>query len=75
MSIQLTCPHCGIRPVEEWLYGEWPRPPEHLTDPNEIDIDRAFMITNTHGPKDERWFHAAGCRRWYTIHRDTTKDV
>ena len=32
------------------------------------------MIGNTEGDDRERWFHAGGCRRWYTIERDTTLD-
>jgi sarcosine oxidase delta subunit len=23
----------------------------------------------------ERWFHAAGCRRWVTVRRDTITDT
>jgi sarcosine oxidase delta subunit len=23
----------------------------------------------------ERWFHAAGCRRWLSVHRDTSTDT
>ena len=27
MVLRLACPHCGPRPVEEWIYGEAPDPP------------------------------------------------
>lgn len=74
MVLLLRCPHCGARPVGEWVYGEMPDPPDDLTDPDERDLDRGFMIANTEGVKVERWFHAGGCRRWQTIRRDTTLD-
>ncbi len=74
MVLRLACPHCGPRPVTEWVYAEAPDPPDHLTDPDERDVDRGFMIGNTEGANQERWFHAGGCRRWHTIRRDTTLD-
>ena len=33
------------------------------------------MFENPAGVTTERWFHAAGCRRWLTIRRDTTTDT
>ena len=33
------------------------------------------MFENPDGPTTERWFHAAGCRRWLTVRRDTTTDT
>ncbi len=74
MVLRLTCPLCGARPMEEWVYGEIPDPPDWLDDPDERDVDRAYMVGNIEGRKEERWFHTAGCRRWYTISRDTTRD-
>ncbi len=75
MSLKLTCPHCGTRPVEEFTYGEIPRVPEALTDPDERDIDRAFMLTNPEGETTEAWFHVYGCRRWMKVARDTRADL
>ncbi|WP_420612578.1 sarcosine oxidase subunit delta [Candidatus Spongiisocius sp.] len=74
MVLRLACPHCGPRPVEEWVYGEVPDPPDYLTGADERDVDRGFMMGNTEGVKVERWFHSGGCRRWQTITRDTTLD-
>lgn len=74
MSLRLPCPHCGTRPLEEFLYGEILSPPEHLTDPDARDVDRAFMHDNVEGPVEERWFHTFGCRRWLTLRRDTGID-
>ena len=75
MSIEIHCPNCGHRPIEEFLYGEVPIVPESIVDPDERDLDRAFMHENTEGPIVERWFHAYGCRRWVTVERDTRTDV
>jgi sarcosine oxidase subunit delta len=74
MSIEIHCPNCGHRPIEEFFYGEIPRVPETIADPNERDLDRAFMHDNAEGPVVERWFHAYGCRRWTTVERDTRTD-
>ncbi|MEZ5316716.1 MAG: sarcosine oxidase subunit delta [Vicinamibacterales bacterium] len=67
----IPCPHCGARPVEEFVYGEVPTPPDTLTDADARDVDRAFMRSNLDGPVVERWFHVGGCRRWVTLRRDT----
>ena len=74
MSIQLTCPHCGERPLEEFLFGEIPVVPDSITGAEERDFDRAFMRGNPEGPVAERWFHAMGCRRWFSVRRDTRDD-
>ena len=75
MSLEIDCPHCGPRPLEEFLHGEIPIVPDALTDPDARDVDRAFLRTNPEGPNVERWFHAAGCRRWLTLSRDTRTDA
>jgi len=72
----LTCPNCGRRPVDEFSYGgEVPAVPDGITDPDERDVDLVWMWGNVDGPTTERWFHAAGCRRWTTVKRDTSLDV
>ena len=71
MSLQIPCPHCGTRPVQEFEYGEIPIIPGSLTDPDERDLDRAFMLNNVEGIQTEAWFHLYGCRRWIKIQRDT----
>ncbi len=72
--LYLTCPNCGRRTVEEFRYGEIPAIPESITDPDARDLDRGFMRTNPFGPSVERWFHDYGCRRWFTVTRDTSTD-
>ena len=74
MSVRLDCPHCGARPLEEFLYGEILGVPDSITEADARDLDRAFMHDNLEGPVTERWFHAFGCRRWMTVRRDTGTD-
>ena len=74
MSIQISCPTCGRRPIEEFVYGEIPVVPESIVDADARDLDRAFMRANPEGPQVERWFHLYGCRRWLTVQRDTRTD-
>lgn len=74
MNIHLPCPHCGPRPIQEFVYGEIPAVPDTITDPDARDLDRAFMRKNPEGPTVERWFHTYGCRRWLTLRRDTRTD-
>ena len=75
MSIRIPCPHCGERPLQEFVLGEIPEVPDSITDPEERAFDRAFMHGNVAGPVTERWFHVYGCRRWVTVRRDTRDDA
>ena len=74
MSINIPCPHCGLRPVEEFVYGEIPVVPEEIMGDDARDLDRAFMLNNSEGVQMEAWFHSYGCRRWLKIQRDTRTD-
>jgi sarcosine oxidase subunit delta len=74
MSINIPCPNCGLRPVEEFVYGEIPVVPDDIMGDDERDLDRAFMLNNPEGVQEEAWFHSYGCRRWLRIRRDTRTD-
>ncbi len=74
MSMQITCPFCGDRPLQEFAYGEVYDIPESITDPDERNLDRAFFYNNVEGVQREAWFHSYGCRRWIYIQRDTIDD-
>jgi heterotetrameric sarcosine oxidase delta subunit len=74
MSIRIPCNHCGDRPIEEYLYGEIFDVPDEIHDPDDRDLDRGFMHSNTQGPVTEAWFHLFGCRRWVRVTRDTRTD-
>ncbi|MEM7111090.1 MAG: sarcosine oxidase subunit delta [Chloroflexota bacterium] len=74
MSININCPHCGRRPIEEFVYGEIPVVPDEITGVDERDLDRAYMLNNPEGVSIEAWFHVYGCRRWVRLKRDTRTD-
>lgn len=76
MALMIQCPNCGRRPFTEFVCsGELPEHTGHATtpgtDPMEADFERVWLRRNAAGPQTERWFHAAGCRRWVTVTRDT----
>jgi len=72
---ELDCPRCGRRPLDEFTFGGERRAvPDWLTDPDERDVDEVWVFENPAGVATERGFHAAGCRRWLTVRRDTSVD-
>ena len=72
---ELDCPRCGRRPLDEFTFGGERRGvPDWLTDPDDRDFDEVWVFENPAGVATERWFHAAGCRRWLTVRRDTAVD-
>lgn len=70
----IDCPNCGARSIEEFRYGEIPTVPESIVEQAARDLDRGFMRSNPEGVTIERWFHEYGCRRWFTVRRDTRTD-
>jgi sarcosine oxidase subunit delta len=74
VGLQIPCPHCGLREFSEFGFGGEVRElesPGLERDFAERDFDRVYLNHNAPGPQRERWFHAYGCRRWFTITRDT----
>lgn len=70
----ISCPWCGPREETEFRCGgeaHIARPP----DPSSLDdaawADFLFIRSNPKGLFQERWVHAAGCRRWFNAVRDT----
>ena len=70
----IRCPWCGDRNETEFHYGgqaHVPYPP----DPHALDDQQwgryLFVRDNPSGEFTERWSHSAGCRRWFTIRRNT----
>lgn len=61
----------GYRPVSEFSYGGEVRPLLSPDAPDEEAIAHLWLRRNIDGVQRERWFHAYGTRRWYTIVRDT----
>lgn len=73
----IPCPWCGNRDESEFKYGG----EAHITRPADPDAlsdaewaDYLFLRKNTKGPFLERWVHAAGCRRWFNVARDTVSN-
>lgn len=70
----IPCPWCGPRNETEFHYGgqadvAYPAEPSAVSD---VDWSRfLFYRANPQGAFTERWNHQAGCRRWFTITRDT----
>ncbi len=70
----IDCPWCGPREEVEFHCGgqahiERPADPAKLSDEQWADF--LFMRDNPKGAFAERWMHAAGCRRWFNVRRDT----
>ncbi|GHD13090.1 sarcosine oxidase subunit delta [Tianweitania populi] len=71
MASLISCPHCGSRPKEEFEIkgAALPRPAPDA--PQSEWFDHVFLRENPRGRYDEYWHHAAGCRRWLVVTRDT----
>ena len=70
----IECPWCGPREEVEFSYGgqaavAYPEDPAALDDVQWASY--VFFRDNPKGRFEERWSHAAGCRRWFTAVRDT----
>ena len=74
--LSISCPNCGPRSVEEYRFGgEFPTVPDSVTDPEARNVDYVWFFDNVEGTAKERWFHDGGCRRWFTVARDTIADA
>lgn len=76
--MRIPCPCCGPRAMAEFSYGgaalERPAAPPALAPAAAADPawnDYVYRRDNPAGAHREFWFHAAGCRRWFAITRDT----
>lgn len=70
----IDCPWCGPRDEVEFRYGgeahiARPADPSALSDEQWSEF--LFIRNNPKGVFRERWVHAAGCRRWFNVMRDT----
>jgi heterotetrameric sarcosine oxidase delta subunit len=70
--ILIPCPHCGPRNSNEFRHsGELkPRPDVTTVTPQEWR-DYLYIHRNPSGWTTETWYHAAGCRRFFTLTRHT----
>lgn len=72
--LKIKCPYCGVRNETEFAYGGEadkvrPQDPYALTD--EQWADYLYMQKNTCGELAELWYHNQGCRRWFSLTRNT----
>ena len=70
----IRCPWCGEREEAEFSYGgeagiAYPADPAALDD--EQWAQWLFFRDNPKGAFAERWVHTHGCRRWFSVVRDT----
>jgi len=77
MASLITCPHCGVRPKEEFTIrgdaGPMRPAPEAAF---EVWDAYVHLRDNVRGVMAEHWQHSGGCRRWLVVERDTfTHDV
>ena len=72
MASLISCPHCGVRPKEEFTI----RGDASLARPAaDADAgtwyDYVYLRDNPRGRHKEYWHHSSGCRRWLIVERDT----
>ena len=72
--MRLTCPYCGERDLQEFVYlgdATVRRPDPGAPDALQAFHDYVYLRDNPAGPHREYWHHAAGCRAWLVVTRDT----
>ena len=73
----IPCPFCGPRDETEFRYGAESgvaMPAEEQAKDDAAWGEWVFVRSNPKGPLDERWYHAHGCRRWFSLRRNTATD-
>jgi sarcosine oxidase subunit delta len=72
--MRITCPFCADRDVSEFAYfgdANVQRPSPQSADALHRFTQEVYLRDNPAGPHDELWYHAAGCRSWVRVRRDT----
>ena len=70
--ILVPCPYCGARNASEFNWkGELRRRPDPSTATPAQWRNYLYMRRNVAGWSTERWFHRAGCFRYFTLERNT----
>lgn len=71
MSFLLTCPSCGPRDVNEFVFaGEVTVRPAKAPSLRELSA-YVYFRRNVAGVQREWWFHRFGCEQWFQAERDT----
>ena len=67
MASLITCPHCGVRPKEEFSIRGDAGPLRPQPEAKFAAWDAyVHLRDNVRGVMDEHWQHVGGCRRWLT---------
>ena len=67
----INCPHCGVRPVEEFTFNGDASIERPRTDDLGAWHGYTYLRNNPKGRFDEYAHHSSGCRAWLVITRDT----
>jgi len=69
----IPCPCCGTRERGEFDYGGDADVPVLAAPEADMaaEYQRLYLRANPRGLHREYWYHAAGCRRWFVLARDT----
>jgi sarcosine oxidase subunit delta len=70
MASLIHCPHCGVRPKEEFAI----RGDATIVRPSPAASDAEWhryvhIRDNPRGRYQEHWHHMGGCRRWLVVDR------
>lgn len=72
----IECPHCGPRDSGEFfMRGEATGPRPTYADGQDAFAAYVYDRANLAGMQREHWYHAAGCRSWLVVERDTRSHV
>ncbi|NUR85988.1 MAG: sarcosine oxidase subunit delta [Nonomuraea sp.] len=69
--LSIECPFCGPRDENEFRYGGQAGIAYREFSGDDDLAEYLFMRDNPKGWFRERWFHAHGCRTWFTLERHT----
>lgn len=71
MASLITCPHCGVRPKEEFSIRGDAVPVRPAPNASDETWNRyVFVRDNPKGVIREYWHHVSGCRRYLVVERD-----
>jgi sarcosine oxidase subunit delta len=72
--MRISCPHCGARPHDEFVYygdARMQRPNAAADGAEPAYFEYVYLRDNPAGPHRELWFHQGGCHEWLVVERDT----
>lgn len=67
--MQITCPHCGPRAQQEFVFERTVDSVVTRDMPSAEAMAKLFTRTNSRGPDEEIWRHTYGCRAWMVVTR------